>query len=90
MSFGEKQEALKIEIQHAIEDAAIGERLDASLIGRIKTVSRAILLRHGLKEARIQAELVREGLQVKIILPSQGPRVGVIHLSFGGDDFAGI
>ena len=86
----EREEALKTEIRHAIEDASIGERLDKSLLGRVKTVSRAILLRHGLKEARIHAELASEGLKVQIVLPAQGPRVGVIHLSFGGDAFAGI
>ena len=85
-----REEALRQELRYAIEDAAIGERLDAALLGRVKTVARAILLRHGLKTAQLHAALVAEGLQVHITLPKTGPRVGVIHLSFGGDTFAGL
>ena len=84
-----KQE-LKTELRSAIEDAVIGERLDDSLVGRVKTVARAILLRHRLAKAQIHVSCNKEGLSIQIILPEKGPRVGMIQLSFGGDDFAGI
>jgi hypothetical protein len=80
-----QEQALKTALQHAIEDAVIGERLDRALHGRVKTVARAILLRHGLGRAQVRTALVQGGLSVEIVLPTAGPRVGVIRFAFAGD-----
>ncbi|MEC7988159.1 MAG: hypothetical protein VX278_23535 [Myxococcota bacterium] len=90
MNSTDREDDLETEIRYAIEDAVIGERLDSSLIGRVKTVVRAILLRRGLGAARTQVELSGTGLNVRITLPPNVPRVRMIRLSFGGDTFAGI
>ena len=90
MNSKDREDDLETEIRYAIEDAVIGDRLDSSLIGRVKTVIRAILLRRGLGAARTQVELSDVGLNVRITLPPNVPRVRVIRLSFGGDTFAGI
>ena len=80
-----REQALKTELRHAIEDAVIGERLDNTLHGRVKTVARAILLRHGLRTATVHTEQTPEGLSVQVVLPKKTPRVGVIRFSFAGD-----
>ena len=80
-----REQALKVALQCAIEDAVIGERLDQALHGRVRTVARAILLRHGLGSAQVRTALAQGGLSVEVVLPKKGPRVGVIRFSFSGD-----
>ena len=86
-----QEEQLKKELLRVIEDAVVGERLDSALVGRVKTLVRSILLRSKLAQAQIHVDLVDSGMEVRVVLPSKDPRVGVINLSFGGgDSFFGI
>ena len=86
-----QEEQLKTELLRVIEDAVVGERFDSALVGRVKTLVRSVLLQAKQSQAQIHVGLVDAGLEVQIVLPPKGPRVGVIKLSFGGDgSFLGI
>lgn len=63
-------------LRNAAEDIVVGERWDASLVGRVKTQLRHILLRKNLSNAVIDVQLISAGLIVHIIFPSsrEGPR----------------
>ena len=74
--------SLEEELTVAIEDAVVGEILRPSLVGRLKTVARAILLRRGHGNSRISVCQVGNGFEVEVFLQRPGARVRQIHLRF--------
>ena len=74
---------LEEELTIAIEDAVVGEILRPSLVGRMKTVARAILLRRGHGNSRVSVRQVGTGFEVEVFLQRPGARVQQIHLRFG-------
>ena len=74
---------LEEELTFAIEDAVVGEILRPSLVGRVKTIARAILLRRGHGKSKISVRQVGNGFEVEVFLPRPGARVQQIHLKFG-------
>ena len=57
-------------LRNAAEDIVVGERWDASLVGRVKTQLRHLLLRNNLSDAVITVQLVSAGLTMHIQFPS--------------------
>ena len=80
---GKKHIPLEEELTHAIEDAVVGEIMRPSLVGRLKTVARAILLRRGHQNSRIAVRQIGNGFEVEVYLQRPGTRVRQIHLRFG-------
>ena len=74
-------EALKYELQMAMEDAVIGEIMRPSLIGRLRTIGRSILLRHGLNKSHIHVERQGNGFSIKVYLQQPGAIVREIWFS---------
>ena len=74
-------EALKQELQIAMEDAVIGEIMRPSLVGRLKTIGRSILLRHGLRKSHVHVERQGNGFAIKVYLQQPGAVVREIWLS---------
>ncbi len=63
--------------------AAQCEPMGPLLEGKIRLVARAVLLRHGMKRARIDVRRIGRGLKVDIQLPPRGPTVDRIVLTLG-------
>ena len=78
-----KNISLETELRHAIEDAVIGELMRPGLAGRIKTIARAILIRHRLPQSRVVVTQQGMGFDVRVWVQSPGARVKEIRLTFG-------
>ena len=76
--------ALEAELEDALMNALMGDPWCRALQGRLETVARAVLLRHGLAQARVQVSGGRGAVEVVVALPPQQARVREIRLSFGG------
>lgn len=77
-------QAVEDELDAALMNAMMGDPWGRSLQGRLETVSRAVLLRHGLGRAQVRVTGSRETVQVEVILPRTSPQVQRICLRFGG------
>jgi hypothetical protein len=65
--------ALEAELEAALMDAMQGDPWSPLLAGRLQREARAVLLRHGLGQARVAVSFQRGVAQVDIALPP-GPR----------------
>jgi hypothetical protein len=74
---------LEADLRAAMEDAIVGEPMSAMLEGRLKTVARAVLLRHRLGAARVLVRREGAGFRVRVDLPPGAARVTSIHLRLG-------
>ena len=74
---------LETELRHAIEDAVVGSIMRPGLAGRIKTIARAILIRHRLPQSKVVVSQNGMGFDVTIWVQSPGARVREIRLNFG-------
>jgi len=78
-----KKMNLETELRYAIEDAVVGEIMRPGLSGRIKTIARAILIRHRLPQSKVVVSQVGSGFEVTVWVQSPGARVREIRLNFG-------
>jgi len=74
---------LRAELEAALEDAVVGEPNSAALEGRVRTVTRAVLMRRGLGRSRIEVRRQGAGIAVRIVLPPGAARVREIVLTLG-------
>ena len=74
---------LETELRYAIEDAVIGEIMRPGLVGRIKTIARAILIRRRLPHSRVDVSQTGMGFDVRVWIQHPGARVKEIRLRFG-------
>ena len=72
---------LRAELEAALEDAVVGEPNTAALEGRIRTVTRAVLMRRGLGRARVEVRRQGAGLAVRVLLPPGAARVRELVLT---------
>ena len=77
------QSALETELRHAIEDAVVGAILRPGLAGRIKTIARAILIRHRLSRSQVIVNQRGTGFDVTVLIQEPGARVREIRLNVG-------
>ncbi len=77
------ESALKQTLLEALELELVGEQRGPRLIGRLKTVTRGILLQHGLDGAQVEVSAQGASVGVQVRLPAKGPRVRVIRLTIG-------
>jgi hypothetical protein len=76
-------EALSEELEGALMDAMDSAAWGPALSGRLKTVARSILLRHGLGEARVVVGMGPRGVEVHVQLPPGRARVETLVVSLG-------
>ena len=76
-------QAVEDELDAALMNAMMGDPWGRSLQGRLETVSRAVLLRHGLGRAQVRVTGSRETVQGRSSSPDL-PQVQRICLRFGG------
>ena len=71
-------------LRNVTEEIVVGERWDNSLVGRVKTQLRHVLLRNNKSDAVVNVELVPSGLAVHIQFPSSRdtPRVLMFTVAF--------
>lgn len=76
---------LRATLEDALLDALQGDPPGPALYGRLATVARGILLRHGLGAARVEIGPAPDGVRVTITLPPGPTRVArlVLHLGTG-------
>ena len=75
--------ALKQTLLEALELELVGEQRGPRLIGRLKTVTRSVLLQHGLDGAQVEISPQGASVGVQVRLPAKGSRVRVIQLTIG-------
>jgi len=83
MSGAGRAAGLRAALEAALEDAAVGEPSSAALEGRLRTVARAVLLRHGLGQSRVEVRRQGAGLAVRVILPPGTARVRELVVTLG-------
>lgn len=71
---------LYAELEGALVDAVGGEPASPGLARRLERVARAVLLRHGLRGARVVARSTPSETAVQVLLPTPGRRVHEIRL----------
>jgi hypothetical protein len=76
-------EALGEELEGALMDCMDGGAWGPALSGRLKTVARSILLRHGLGKARVLVGMGPTGVEVHVQLPPGRARVQKLVVSLG-------
>ena len=74
---------LKRELQHAIEDAIIGEPLRPGLAGRAKTAAMNVLYRHRIRGGRVNVHQRGAGDSVALRLPAAPQRLQRAVVSVG-------
>ena len=79
----EQLERLKEDLQSAVEDAVVGEVLRAGLGNRARSAAQAVLLRHGLRTAKVQVQQEGAGFALAVVLPPGVARVQQLVLRFG-------
>ena len=72
---------LKQELQFALEDSIVGERLCSSLSHQLKRTATSILYRHNVKQFQIQIQQQGAGFIVTVLIPPQGPIVETARLT---------
>ena len=75
---------LQDELDTELTLAMMGDSWGSALSGRLKTMARMVLLRHGLSKA--QVDVIREGTGVRVLiaLPPGPHRVRQVVVSIGG------
>jgi hypothetical protein len=72
--------ALRATLEGALLDATRGDPWGPALEGRLRTVLRHHLLRAGQPQAQVDLSFGPRGVEVRVLLPPDGPRVRAIHL----------
>lgn len=75
---------LAAELEGALLDAMGGDPWGPALAGRLRTVARGVLLRHGHCRAEIRVENGPRGVEVEVILPPGPARVRRVEVTVGG------
>lgn len=70
------------QLRAAVEDAVMGEPLDARLAGRARTAALTVLHRAG-RKGRVDVRPARGGVEVRVILDPGTPRVREVRFSLG-------
>jgi len=76
-------DALRLRLQHAVEDAVMGENLGPALSSRIELATRGELTRAGVRGGRIQVRQQGRGFVVTVTLPPGPARVRELVLRIG-------
>jgi hypothetical protein len=76
-------EELRLRLQHAVEDAVMGENLGPALASRIELAARGELSRAGVRGGRVQVRQQGRGLEVLVTLPPGPARVRELVLRIG-------
>ena len=74
---------LQDELETELTLAMMGDPWGAALAGRLKTMARMVLLRHGLPKAQVQVVREGAGVCVRIALPPGRARVRQLVVSIG-------
>jgi hypothetical protein len=75
---------LEADLETALQDALQGDPVSARLAARLDRTAQAVLLRHGIRGARIAVEAVPGGMSVAIELPPAPRRVRQIVVRIAG------
>ena len=76
-------ERLQDDLDTELTFALMGDPWGPSLAGRLQTMARMVLLRHGLPKAQVRVSREGAGVRVHIALPPGPQRVRQLVLSFG-------
>lgn len=76
-------ETLRQALASAVESVVVGELLRPSLVGSAETAARQVLLRRGIRDARVQARIQGGGISLMVILPAGPSRVRQVVLEVG-------
>ncbi len=72
-------------LNDAVEAVVVGGLMRPSLVGTARTAARQVVLRHNIKDARIDASLDRRrnGIAMTVVLPKSPHRVAQVVLRVG-------
>jgi hypothetical protein len=73
--------ALHDQLENALFDALLGDPWGPGLEGRLRTITRSILLRHRLPEAKIRITNTPAGVEVRVLLPPAPDRVQQLRIA---------
>lgn len=76
-------DALREELNFAVEDAMMGQPMNQHLAGRLQLAAFSVLHKHGLSHAKVRVSRQGAGMKVHIDMPPQVPTVRQIVLSVG-------
>jgi hypothetical protein len=79
--------ALEAELEGALMDAMMGDPWGRGLQARLEREAKSVLMRHGVRGARVVVSQVRPGgVGVQVVLPPSPQRVQQVVLRFGAPD----
>ncbi len=73
--------SMRDELENALFDAMLSDPWGPALEGRLRMVTRSILLRHRQDKADIHIDNGPRGIEVRVILPAGPDRVRQLHIT---------